>query len=48
VSRRQAAQAFSFEDAVDRITVEMGQEVRDHEGEVIQRWTCFETMESLS
>ena len=35
--RRQAAQPFSLEDAVDRIAVEMRQEVRDHEGEVIER-----------
>jgi hypothetical protein len=35
--RRQAPQAFSLEDAVDRIAVEMRQEVADHEGEVIQR-----------
>src|SRR4051812_3326638 len=33
---RQAAQALGFQDAVDRVTVQMRQEVRDHKGEVIQ------------
>ena len=35
--RRQTAQAFGFEDAVDRIAVEMRQEVRDDEGQIIER-----------
>ena len=35
--RRQAAQPFGLEDAVDRIAVEMRQEVRDDEGEIIER-----------
>jgi transposase len=35
--RRQTAQAFGFEDAVDGIAVEMGQEVRDDEGQIIER-----------
>ena len=35
--RRQAAQALGLEDAVDGIAVEMRQEVRDHEGEVVER-----------
>jgi len=34
---RQAAQALGFQNAVDRVTVEMRQEMRDHKGEVIQR-----------
>ena len=33
--RGQAAQPFGFENAVDRIAVEMRQEVRDHEGQII-------------
>ncbi len=37
MSGGQAAQAFGFEDAVDRIAVEMRQEVRDDEGEIIKR-----------
>ena len=37
IRRRQAAQARGFQDAVDRVTVEMRQEVADHKGEVIQR-----------
>ena len=32
----QAAQALGFQDAVDRVAVEMRQEVGDHEGQVIQ------------
>src|SRR5918912_814322 len=36
ISWREAAQALGFQDAVDCITVEMGQEVGDHKGEVIQ------------
>ena len=35
--RRQAAEAFSLEDAVDGIAVEMRQEVRDDEGEIVER-----------
>ena len=35
--RGQAAQPLSLEDAVDRIAVEMRQEVRDDEGQVIER-----------
>ena len=35
--RRQAAQPFGLEDAVDGIAVEMRQEVGDHEGQVIER-----------
>jgi hypothetical protein len=35
--RRQTAEPLSLEDAVDRIPVEMRQEVRDHEGEIIER-----------
>ena len=35
--RRQTAQAFGFEDAIDRIAVEMRQEVRDDEGQIIER-----------
>ena len=35
--RRQAAQPLSLEDAVDRIAVEMRQEVRDDEGQIIER-----------
>jgi hypothetical protein len=35
--RRQAAQPFGFEDAVDGIPVEMRQEVRDDEGQIIER-----------
>src|SRR5829696_4859269 len=34
---RQAAQALGFQDAVDRVAVEVGQEVGDHKGQVIQR-----------
>ncbi len=34
---RQAAQALGLQDAVDRVAVEVGQKVGDHEGEVIQR-----------
>ena len=33
---RQTAQALGFQDAVDRVTVEMRQEVADHKGQVIQ------------
>src|SRR4029453_7111655 len=36
ISRWQAAQALSFQDAVDRVAIEMRQEVADHKGEVIQ------------
>jgi hypothetical protein len=35
--RRQAAQALGFQNAVDRVAIEMRQKVRDHEGEIIQR-----------
>src|SRR5215213_1137372 len=34
---RQAAQALGFQDAVDRVAVEVGQEMGDHKGQVIQR-----------
>jgi hypothetical protein len=34
---RQAAQALGLQNAVDRVAVEVGQEVGDHEGEVVQR-----------
>src|SRR5215218_8948332 len=34
---RQTAQALGFQDAVDRVSIEMRQKVGDHEGEVIQR-----------
>src|SRR5215213_2230879 len=34
---RQAAQALGFQDAVDRVAVEVGQEVGDHKAQVIQR-----------
>ena len=34
--RRQAAQAFGLEDAVDGIAVEMRQEVRDDEGQIVE------------
>src|SRR3954447_15447632 len=34
---RQAAQALGFQDAVDRVAIEVRQEVADHKGEVIQR-----------
>ena len=34
---RQAAQALGFQDAIDRVTVQMRQKVADHKGEVIQR-----------
>ena len=35
--RRQAAKTLSLEDAVDRVPVQMRQEMADHEGEVIER-----------
>jgi hypothetical protein len=35
--RRQVPEAFRLEDAVDRIPVEMRQEVRDHEGQIVER-----------
>src|SRR5918994_6478388 len=38
---RQTAQALGFQDAVDRVSVQVGQKVRDHEGEVYRgesRW----------
>src|SRR5215207_7351274 len=34
---RQAAQALGFQDAVDRVSVEVGQKVGDHKGQVIPR-----------
>src|SRR5215203_4627716 len=34
---RQTAQALGFQDAVDRVAIEMRQEVGDHKGEIIQR-----------
>src|SRR5437870_13746922 len=37
ISRREAAQALGFQDAVDRIAIEMRQEMSDHKGQVIQR-----------
>ena len=37
MSRRQASQPVGLEDAVDRIAVEMRQEVRDHKREIIER-----------
>ena len=36
IRRRQAAQALGFQDAIDRVTVQMRQKVADHKGEVIQ------------
>src|SRR5215218_3884105 len=33
----QAVEALGLEDAVDRVPVQVGQEVRDREGEVIER-----------
>ena len=35
--RRQTAQTLSLEDAIDGIAVEMRQEVRDDEGQIIER-----------
>jgi hypothetical protein len=37
VSGQQVAQPLRFEDAVDGVSIEMRQEVRDHEGEIIER-----------
>src|SRR4051794_11394797 len=37
ISRRQAGQTLGFQDAGARVTVQVGQEVADHKGEVIQR-----------
>jgi hypothetical protein len=37
ISQREAAQTLGFQDAVDRIAIEMRQEVADHKGEAIQR-----------
>jgi len=34
---RQPVQALGFEDPVDRIPVQVRQEVHDHKGEVVQR-----------
>src|SRR5215210_1932774 len=34
ISRRQAAQALGFQDAVYRIAIEMGQKVGDHKSEI--------------
>src|SRR4051794_20623455 len=34
---RQTAQALGFQDAVDRVSIEMRQKVANHKGEVIQR-----------
>ena len=34
---RQAVEALGLEDAVDRVPVQMRQEVRDHEGEIVER-----------
>ena len=37
ISRGQAAQALGFQDAIDRVAIEVRQKVGHHEGEVIQR-----------
>src|SRR3954463_15130420 len=37
INRREAAQALGFQDAVDRVSIEVRQKVGHHEGEVIQR-----------
>jgi hypothetical protein len=37
ISRRETAQTLGFQNAVDRVTVQVGQEVRDHKGEIIER-----------
>jgi hypothetical protein len=43
IARRQAVQPFGLEDAVDRVAVQVRQEVGDHEGEVIERKACRAT-----
>ena len=37
INRREAAQALGFQDAVDRVSIEMREKVGHHEGEVIER-----------
>src|ERR1700712_910438 len=37
LGRRQAVEAFSLEDAVDGVPVQMRQEVADDEGEIVER-----------
>ena len=37
LGRRQAVEAFSLEDAVDGVPVQMRQEVRENEGEIVER-----------
>src|SRR4051795_5902420 len=37
INRREAAQALGFQDAVDRVSIEMRQKVGHHEGQVIER-----------
>src|SRR3954467_27556 len=37
INRREAAQALGFQDAVDRVAIEMRQKVDHHEGQVIER-----------
>ena len=37
---RQAVEALGFEDTIDRVPVQVGQEVGDHEGEVIEGEPC--------
>jgi hypothetical protein len=36
ISWREATQALGFQDAVDRVAIEIRQEMSDHKGEVIQ------------
>ena len=43
ISWREAAQALGFQDAVDRVAIEMRQKGGDHKGEVIQRKACRTT-----
>jgi hypothetical protein len=40
ISGRQAVETLGLEDAVDRISVQVRQEVGDHKGEVVQREAC--------
>src|SRR5205085_8572444 len=37
INRREAAQALGFQDAVDRVAIEMREKVDHHEGQVIER-----------
>ena len=37
INRREAAQALGFQDAVDRVSIEMREKVDHHEGQVIER-----------